>query len=79
MTQVIELAKTISRQSFAAVAKSKMLMNEFSESTGLNFNLDAEAHAFGRLFGSADQTEGMSAFTEKRKPAFQGLAKDIQS
>jgi enoyl-CoA hydratase len=73
MTRVIELAKTISQQSVTAVAKAKQLMNEFSESIGLTYKLDAEVHAFGRLFGSHDQREGMSAFTEKRKPKFQGL------
>jgi enoyl-CoA hydratase len=73
MNSVIKLAQSISVQSFSAVARSKQLLNEFSESTGLNFKLDAEAQAFGRLFGSHDQIEGMNAFAEKRKPQFQGL------
>lgn len=73
MAQVMELAKTISSQSFPAVARAKKLMNEFSESSGLNFKLDAEAQSFSRLFGSSDQLEGMTAFTEKRKPIFKGL------
>jgi enoyl-CoA hydratase len=73
MDKVLELAREISAQSHAAVAKSKQLLNEFSETMGLNMKLDAEAHAFGRLFGTHDQREGMSAFADKRKPAFQGL------
>jgi enoyl-CoA hydratase len=73
MTQVIELAKQISAQSQSAVARSKQLMTEFSETNGLNFKLDAEAQAFGRLFESEDQREGMTAFVEKRKPNFKGL------
>ena len=73
LPQVIELARTISKQSLSAVAKSKQLLNEFSESVGINSKLDSEAHAFGRLFGSPDQREGMAAFVEKRKPNFQGL------
>jgi enoyl-CoA hydratase len=73
MTRVLELAKQISQQSFSAVSKAKELMNEFSEAAGLNYKIDAESQAFGRLFGSADQREGMSAFVEKRKPSFQGL------
>ena len=73
MTHVIELARSISQQSFSAVSKAKLLLNEFSETLGLNYKLDAEAQAFGRLFGSVDQKEGMSAFVEKRKPNFQGL------
>ncbi len=73
MAQVLELAKTISAQSFPAIARAKQLMNEFSESSGLNFKLDAEAQSFSRLFGSSDQLEGLTAFTEKRKPIFKGL------
>jgi enoyl-CoA hydratase len=74
MPKVLELARIISQQSFTAVARSKQLMNEFSESIGLNMKLDAEAQAFGQLFGTPDQKEGMGAFVEKRKPSFQGLS-----
>jgi len=73
MNAALELAKTISMQSLHAVSRSKQLLNEFSESTGLNFKLEAEAQAFGQMFQSHDQKEGMGAFTEKRKPTFQGL------
>ncbi len=73
MAKVIELARSISQHSLPAVARSKQLMNEFSESTGLNGKLDAEAQAFGRFFGTADQMEGMGAFVDKRSPKFQGL------
>jgi enoyl-CoA hydratase len=34
--------------------------------------LDLEAKAFGDSFATADQKEGMKAFTEKRKAAFKG-------
>ena len=70
MSKVIEVAKTICQQSFAAVCTSKRLLNEFSEAYGLNYKLDAEIQAFGGIFGSADQKEGMNAFLEKRKPKF---------
>lgn len=73
MPKVIELAKSISIQSQGAVTRSKQLMNEFSETIGLSFKLDAEAQAFGRVFGTEDQREGMAAFVEKRKPKFKGL------
>lgn len=73
MKHVLDLARQISAHSFGAVARSKQLMNEFSESVGLSHKLDAEAYAFGHMFGSADQREGMSAFVEKRKAKFQGL------
>ncbi len=74
-TKVLELAQQISQQSRTAVSKAKELMNEFSEVVGLNYKLDAEAQAFGRMFGSHDQREGMTAFVEKRKPTFQGLTR----
>lgn len=73
MTKVMEIARAISQQSFMAVSRSKVLMNELSESNGLNYKIDAESHAFGRIFGEADQREGMTAFVEKRKAKFQGL------
>jgi enoyl-CoA hydratase len=73
MTKVLELARTISQQSYSAVSRSKQLINEFAETSGLSHKLDGEAHAFGRIFGTADQREGMNAFVEKRKPNFQGL------
>ncbi len=73
MAKALEIAKCISSQSHTALSKAKKLINEFSESTGLHFKVDAEAHAFGRLFGTHDQKEGMTAFIDKRKPAFEGL------
>jgi enoyl-CoA hydratase len=33
-------------------------------------NLEAEADAFGELFGTADAKEGLTAFVEKREPEF---------
>ena len=74
MDRVLEIAKTISMQSASAISRAKGLLNEFSESTGLNSKLDAEAQAFGGLFGSVDQREGMTAFIEKRKAKFKGLS-----
>lgn len=73
LDKVVEIARGISNQSRSAVAKAKSLMVEFSESYGLSVKIDGEAHAFGRLMGSPDQREGMGAFVEKRKPAFEGL------
>jgi enoyl-CoA hydratase len=70
MNQVMELARSISMNSSSAISRAKLLMNEFSETTGLNSKLDAEATSFGQLFGSHDQKEGMSAFVEKRKASF---------
>jgi enoyl-CoA hydratase len=71
--KVLELARSIAQQSAPAVSRAKQLMNEFEEVCGLNLKVDAEVHAFGRIFGTPDQREGMGAFAEKRKPAFTGL------
>ena len=73
MPQVLALATKISLNSQTAIAKTKLLMNEFAESVGLNTKLDAEAQSFGRLFGTPDQREGMNAFVEKRTPKFAEL------
>jgi len=70
---VVKKAQVIAKNSANAIKKSKSLLNEFSETIGLSSKLDAEAHEFGRLFGSSDQVEGMAAFLEKRKPKFEGL------
>lgn len=72
MPKVMEMARTIATQSFMAVSNAKILINEFSESIGLTSKVDAESQAFGRIFGSPDQREGMGAFVEKRKPKFSG-------
>lgn len=77
MGSVLEIAKQISNQSLAAISRAKQLLTEFSESSGINFKLDAETQAFGLLFGTHDQLEGMSAFLEKRKPRFQGIQNDL--
>lgn len=73
MDRVMDVARSISTQSFAAVSHSKKLLNSSVETPGLTGKLDAEAQAFGRIFGTPDQREGMTAFIEKRKPTFQGL------
>ncbi|MBC7384661.1 MAG: enoyl-CoA hydratase/isomerase family protein [Cryobacterium sp.] len=80
MEAVLVHAKSIALQSASAVSKAKTLMVEFTEAMGLNTKVDAESHAFGRLMGSFDQREGMTAFTEKRKPEFHGLREaDLKS
>lgn len=71
--EVMKMAQKISSNSLGAVLSAKTLLNEFSESNGLNQKVDAEIHQFGSLFGSADQKEGMTAFSEKRPAKFKGL------
>jgi enoyl-CoA hydratase len=66
-----EIAQEIRRGSPLAVARSKRLMNHIY-TMPIDQALREEALMFGAIFGSYDQREGMSAFAEKRKPAFKG-------
>jgi len=70
MDKVLEKAKQIALKAPIAIASAKRIMNK-----GCDINLDSalelEKQAFASLFGSDDQTEGMSAFLEKRKADFQ--------
>ncbi len=43
-----------------------------SQETGLSSGLAYEVEAFSLIFSTKDRREGLEAFTEKRKPAFQG-------
>lgn len=70
MNEALKLAQTIIANGPLAVNSTKRLLNEFSETVGINYKLDSEAQEFGNLFGGAEQREGMTAFVEKRKPQF---------
>jgi enoyl-CoA hydratase/carnithine racemase len=70
---VKKAAEKISRNSLSAIITAKKLMNEFEENVGTHPKVDAEIHQFASLFGTKDQMEGMSAFSEKREAKFQGL------
>jgi enoyl-CoA hydratase len=67
MPKTLELGQLLASKSPLALAAIK-------ETTSRTFHgdLDSEAEAFARLFGSADQKEGMAAFIEKRQPRFTG-------
>ncbi|MEG2254035.1 MAG: enoyl-CoA hydratase-related protein [Vagococcus sp.] len=65
----MKLAKSIQKNAFLAVSGSKSVIDnglDMSLENGLNL----EAQVFGSLFATADQTEGMEAFVNKRKPTF---------
>lgn len=66
-----ELAKKIMSRAPVAVQLCKAAVNE-----GMDMDQDSavayEAEVFGLCFATADQTEGMSAFVEKRKASFTG-------
>lgn len=63
------LAETITKNSTNAISVGKKLMN-----LGIEMDIDKaeeyEASQFGVIFSTEDQKEGMSAFLEKRSPAF---------
>ena len=66
-----ELAKKIMSRSTVAVRMCKAAVNrglDVDLSTGVSY----EAEVFGLCFATNDQTEGMSAFLEKREAAFTG-------
>lgn len=65
------LARKLAQRPSFGLRTIKKLVNE-----GLNMDLTSalsyETRCFGSLFGTEDQKEGVSAFMEKRKPAFRG-------
>lgn len=71
MDVCLEIAAKITAKGPVAVRLCKQTVNN-----GLQMDLDRansyEAVQFGQCFASQDQTEGMKAFLEKRKPEFQG-------
>lgn len=71
MQKSIELAEKIMKKGLLAVSLAKSAINN-----GLNMDTESayafEADLFGLCFSTEDQTEGMSAFVEKRKALFKG-------
>lgn len=71
MNEAKKLAAAIAAKSPLGVQFSKKAVNE-----GMNLDLDRalrlESEIFGTLFTTEDQSEGMSAFLEKRQPTFKG-------
>jgi len=69
MAEAMTAARTIAQKSQVAVMAAKEAVNRAYETTmaeGLRF----ERRSFLSLFATDDQTEGMNAFVEKRKPQF---------
>ncbi|MGB6244752.1 MULTISPECIES: enoyl-CoA hydratase [Gordonia] len=69
LTVAREVATTIASKSFIAASYGKEAVNRAYES-GLTEGVRAERSLFYSLFGTADQSEGMAAFVEKRDPEF---------
>lgn len=64
------VAKKIAAMPRAAAMMTKEMINAAYE-TPLSHGLMFERRMFHSLFATADQTEGMAAFSEKRKPHFE--------
>jgi enoyl-CoA hydratase len=67
----LELAARIAAMPPLAVRAAKAAVRSAHEGA-LEAGLAAEREAFFRLFDTADQAEGMAAFTEKRTPTWSG-------
>ncbi|GAC1580845.1 MAG: enoyl-CoA hydratase-related protein [Polyangiales bacterium] len=64
------VAKKIALKGPLAIAQAKRVMRRGD--VALPVGNELEAQAFGLLFGTSDQKEGMSAFMAKRPPVFKG-------
>jgi enoyl-CoA hydratase len=69
MTAAKSLAEKIVSRAQLAVRYSKMAINRSVE-TDIDTAIAFENQVFGLCFSTSDQTEGMTAFIEKRKPDF---------
>lgn len=69
--KALELAQSLAAKSPAALAFAKQATN-LSLQGALADGLAQEATLFAALFATEDQSEGMSAFIEKRTPGFTG-------
>ncbi|MGB0846844.1 MAG: enoyl-CoA hydratase/isomerase family protein [Thiolinea sp.] len=69
MDEALKIARTICAQAPIAVELSKKLVRD-GEDMPLDRANSMENRAFGIAFSTADQTEGMKAFVEKRKAVF---------
>ncbi|MGE7183115.1 enoyl-CoA hydratase [Peribacillus sp. NPDC006672] len=63
------LASRMTRHSLQALSRIKKAINEGSEAT-LEQGLEIETNLFEEIFQTEDIKEGVSAFLDKRKPAF---------
>ena len=71
LDEALALAATIAAKPPVAVLAAKEAVR-LAEELPLSAGLRHERRAFFALFASDDQTEGMSAFVEKRRPEWKG-------
>ena len=70
LDEALKAAQKIATQSSPAAQMVKEAVNRALE-TSLAEGLHFERRLFHAMFATADQKEGMAAFSEKRKPGFQ--------
>ncbi|MEA1960656.1 MAG: enoyl-CoA hydratase-related protein [Bacillota bacterium] len=66
-----KLARSLGRKSPAAIRTAKQAMN-YAQNNSLSSGLVHEQKIWSMLFAGSDQTEGMKAFLEKRRPVYTG-------
>jgi enoyl-CoA hydratase/carnithine racemase len=71
MPSAMEMAKSISRHSPVALGLAKYAVQNAADAD-LHTARTIENTCFSLAFSSADKTEGMRAFLEKRKPVYKG-------
>ncbi|HEY8438744.1 MAG TPA: enoyl-CoA hydratase-related protein [Candidatus Limnocylindrales bacterium] len=71
LSAALDLASAIAAQPPVAVLAAKEAVR-LAEELPLSAGLRHERRAFFALFATDDQTEGMAAFVEKRRPAWKG-------
>ena len=71
MSEANELARKMVTKSSVILSFAKKTINS-GMNMDLSSGLDLEGECFALCFSTEDQKEGMSAFLEKRKPAFKG-------
>jgi enoyl-CoA hydratase len=69
MDEAIKLARTFMENAPRAVAASKKLMNRTMETSISSGNIH-ESKLFAAAFDGEEQSEGMEAFLERRKPSY---------
>ena len=69
--ETLAVCRTIASKSPLALQMAREAVNAAFETT-LRSGIEQERRAFHVLFASEDQSEGMHAFLEKRRPAFTG-------
>jgi len=69
-TAAVELVQRYAKGPAHALRAAKLAIDGGLEMS-LPAGLDWESHLFAALFATADKDEGMAAFVEKRKPAFE--------